>query len=683
MIDRPAPVLLCLTLLSMALSASIASADQDVGEACGVVAGGKKCGKGLSCTVLGICKRDSGGRKGEGCGMGFECGKGLTCEAGSQKCVGKGKEGDSCHATRLCKKGLSCAAGSQTCVAPGEEGDPCHATRPCDDGLSCEAGSQRCVGPGNVGDPCHATRPCKSRLSCAPGSQRCYHKPREAGEPCSAGFDCGKGLTCEAGSQRCLVARKACSACSEDSQCDSPWKCTDGRCRGKVFDIKVVWADSPKGVKSPSKALKDSMEAAVARWRRVIREHLKTKTVTMPTDLTGISVPDWMSPYVAGKSWDDLMIVARVAGPKQGKDFKKKSTTLAVANTVWRDADDMPRLGLIEVSESKMESDLAKYVEETLMHEIGHVLGFDSDMFERKNLLSGNRKFFVGPRAIAAYKELGGTGGIELQWDKKAGMTPGSHWSEGSLGEEMMTPSHDAVDFAGAGWSASPLSRISLAALEDMGYAVAHCEAQDFKVSADAVSGPEYRPPPEKPNPLPGSWFHLYFDETVLEVGSGPWGFDRAMAFCPYGTYASGFSLRVEPKNEKDGDDTALNSVRLICTGTWSNQPIVVQSHPGYWGDWGPVVSCTTDKYLKGANIRIEGKQKKKDDTAANDVKFVCDDGTELKSPNGGPWGEWQKETVSCPDDEKVCGVQIKLEGRQGPDDDDTAMNGLTLACCY
>lgn len=670
-----------LALLVSTICAVPALAGQDVGEACGVVAGGKQCDKGLSCTVIGVCKRDSGGKRGEGCGPGFECESGLSCEAGTQKCVGKGKEGDPCHATRPCKSSLTCEAGTQRCVAPGEEGDSCHATRPCDDGLSCEAGSQTCVSPGSVGDACHATRPCKSNLSCAPGSQRCFHRPRTEEEPCSAGFECAKGLACQPFTQRCAVAKQVCSMCATNDDCNDGLSCVDGLCRGKVFDIKLVWADSPKGVKAPSKALKDSMDLATSRWRRVIREHLKNKNVTMPTDTSDLDVPEWMVPHVTGKSWNDLMVVARVAGPAQDDDFKVKSSVLAHAREVWVDSDGMPRLGMIEVNEARMESDTLKYVEETLMHEIGHVLGFSDQMFSRKNLLSPNRKFFVGPSAIAAYKELGGKGSIQLQWSKSEGFMPGSHWSEDSLTTEMMTPAHNREGLAEeASWSSSPLSRISIAALEDMGYSVAKCEGQVYSVPANAVSGSTYRPPAEKPNPLPGA--PNFSVTAVLEVGSGPWGTDRDLALCPRGTWASGFSLRVEPKNKKGEDDTALNSVRLICTDPQATRSMRVQSHPGYWGDWGAVTSCPAGKFITGANLRLEEKQKKKDDTAANDVKFRCEGGAELKSPNGATWGDWQEAFTSCPAGQRVCGVQIKLEGKQGPDDDDTAMNGLSIACC-
>ena len=43
-----------------------------------------------------------------------------------------------------------------------------------------------------------------------------------------------------------------------------------------------------------------------------------------------------------------------------------------------------------------------------------------------------------------------------------------------------------------------------------------------------------------------------------------------------------------------------------------------------------------------------------------------------------GSWGEW----ASCPDREYVCAIQQKVEGYQGGERDDTAVNGVRIRCC-
>jgi hypothetical protein len=46
---------------------------------------------------------------------------------------------------------------------------------------------------------------------------------------------------------------------------------------------------------------------------------------------------------------------------------------------------------------------------------------------------------------------------------------------------------------------------------------------------------------------------------------------------------------------------------------------------PGYWGDWSTVYSSSLqgDYAICGAQIRFQGYQGSKDDTAANGVRFV------------------------------------------------------------
>jgi hypothetical protein len=155
------------------------------------------------------------------------------------------------------------------------------------------------------------------------------------------------------------------------------------------------------------------------------------------------------------------------------------------------------------------------------------------------------------------------------------------------------------------------------------------------------------------------------------------------MADCPPGTWAIGFEQRVEPPNAKGEDDTALNSVRLVCASEDRGAPTVtVSSHEGWWGSWASSPTCAPGQWLEQGRIRIEARQGgDKDDTAANDVQFKCSDGAELSAGNGTSWGSWL-EYQACPEETVMCGVSIRLEEKKGSDKDDTAMNGLRVRCC-
>ncbi|KXZ48480.1 hypothetical protein GPECTOR_27g650 [Gonium pectorale] len=76
--------------------------------------------------------------------------------------------------------------------------------------------------------------------------------------------------------------------------------------------------------------------------------------------------------------------------------------------------------------------------------------------------------------------------------------------------------------------------------------------------------------------------------------------------------------------------------------------------------------------------MRIEGKGG--DDTAANSIVFQCSNarGTDVIAHTGF-WGDWTA-TRYCPGETYICGLQTRVESSDASDD--TAMNGLRIACC-
>ena len=53
-----------------------------------------------------------------------------------------------------------------------------------------------------------------------------------------------------------------------------------------------------------------------------------------------------------------------------------------------------------------------------------------------------------------------------------------------------------------------------------------------------------------------------------------------------------------------------------------------------------------------------------------------------LKVKGEAPWGIWHEATY-CPNNYYVCGLQQKVEPKQGGgSNDDTALNGVALKCC-
>ena len=82
--------------------------------------------------------------------------------------------------------------------------------------------------------------------------------------------------------------------------------------------------------------------------------------------------------------------------------------------------------------------------------------------------------------------------------------------------------------------------------------------------------------------------------------------------------------------------------------------------------------------FLVAFSLRVEAPVTFGDNTAANNVRFLCSDGTELQGP-GLTWGDFGNWSELCP--KGVCGLQTKIQQPQGLLDD-TAINDALFFCC-
>ncbi|KAK2872223.1 hypothetical protein Q8A67_022120 [Cirrhinus molitorella] len=170
------------------------------------------------------------------------------------------------------------------------------------------------------------------------------------------------------------------------------------------------------------------------------------------------------------------------------------------------------------------------------------------------------------------------------------------------------------------------------------------------------------------------------WEMTVTNGGGlGKWG-RRQM--CPSGTYAAGFSLRVD--NGQNDDQTGLNGIQLHCvypyTGASSYYDYSsVQSDVGSWGQWTEIKWCPSG-VLIDFRLRVEKyKGYDGDDTSVNNIEFQCSDSSFLvgEGTYRGDWGTWSR---ICRE-KGICGIKTLVVEPQGTGDD-IALNNVIMYCC-
>ena len=135
----------------------------------------------------------------------------------------------------------------------------------------------------------------------------------------------------------------------------------------------------------------------------------------------------------------------------------------------------------------------AGQLQDTILHEMGHVLGIGT-LWKLKNLLQGagatgstcgNTPVYTGANAKAEYAALGKSGNIPVE-GAADGSGPGtcdSHWRENTFDNELMT------GFLNGG-VANPLSRMTIASLKDLGYDVDLTKADPYVIPTSTSIAP-------------------------------------------------------------------------------------------------------------------------------------------------------------------------------------------------
>ena len=265
------------------------------------------------------------------------------------------------------------------------------------------------------------------------------------------------------------------------------------------FDIDVRYVGIP-----PTKAQRALFDEAAAFWSGAITGDLPD----MPVLSSGWTCVE--SDPLFGSTIDDLTIQV-VLAPIDGLDG-----TLAQAAWCARRpaaSGDLPSIGILVVDEEDIgPRKTAGELKTIIIHEMAHVLGFGTlwrefGFLENPSVVwstdsppeevAGQMTHFDGPVAIAEFDMLDTTDsftGIPVPVENDTGeYNPGgldAHWRESVFGAESMTPSLDSG-------VPIPVSEVTLASLEDLGYVVNYTAADFYSLPAPGIVGEPGEPRPK------------------------------------------------------------------------------------------------------------------------------------------------------------------------------------------
>lgn len=235
------------------------------------------------------------------------------------------------------------------------------------------------------------------------------------------------------------------------------------------------------GTQQPTAAQKEAFDLAAARWQEIILGDVSDELAQFPPDQNGCfpqldEVIDDLIIYAQLVTIDGVGGILGSAGPCLIRDTGPTA--------VGRMRFDIADLGTLET---------AGQLDEVVLHEMGHVIGFGS-LWNFLGLLSGgggSDPYFIGPSARAAWRVAAAnityTGNIVPVENSGAPGTRDSHWRESIARNELMT------GFLNNG--ANPLSAFTIASLRDMGYVVNDAVADEYSVLPLLRAAPEAATP--------------------------------------------------------------------------------------------------------------------------------------------------------------------------------------------
>ena len=268
-----------------------------------------------------------------------------------------------------------------------------------------------------------------------------------------------------------------------------------------VYNIEIVHADSA----ALSKRQLAAFEEAEEFWEDAISGNLPWASIRKSSLERCLSLADIELEIPGDRIVDDLLIYAdarEIDGPGgifagAGPCQVRAQTFLPIVGVMFFDIEDLDEMEDVQDGE---------HLDGTILHEMAHVMGFGPvwdtlglllDAVDPDDPTGDEDPHFVGEEALAAFDSIGGDDyddgePVPVQHLGGRGVVNG-HWRESVFDTELMTPYLD-------GGVANPLSIVTLASFQDMGYEGVDLDlADDFELPK---SSPSPAPQPFRPGRL-------------------------------------------------------------------------------------------------------------------------------------------------------------------------------------
>ncbi|GAB4213549.1 MAG: hypothetical protein OHK0012_09890 [Synechococcales cyanobacterium] len=255
------------------------------------------------------------------------------------------------------------------------------------------------------------------------------------------------------------------------------------------FTIEVEFVDNGMTATQQQRILN-----AAAKWESLIGGDLGEFVFPagFPVGACGDNLPPTS---LTGRRINDVLIQVKTGllGVPGGTDGPFNTLAIAGPCGFYRPGSRLIAYGRAGFDPADLDNPL---LFDVAVHEFGHVLGIGT-LWEAENglpsLISGGR--FTGTNGTQQHQSYGGAGSPQVENDA-------GHWLENVFGAELMTPLLNSG-------RTNPLSRITLGALQDMGYSTIRYGSadayilgergrlpDDVSLERDFIRGPFFTPAP-------------------------------------------------------------------------------------------------------------------------------------------------------------------------------------------